>query len=191
VRTGSVRGGVGQPASLPRLRFEEPPTGLNGAHGHPMNHYHYKGRVMVERDDGSLRSIIALGPMAIALTGLATLLSCDTLEKKSHDRFAGDIQIASAAVQRTRQSLGQLPDDLNEDMFRTAPTDIQGLIQYRKESDSQYLLWINRNDLTNLNELPDRPTWTSSGATKGDIFARYDQDGDVIIASWDCLDCPP
>ena len=138
------------------------------------------------------RPAIICALLAAAVAGVAVgCNACGSFEKTTHYRFAIDVKVASDAVQQVRKRTGNLPVTLEHSDFELPPTPVQRLIQYRLEDGERYLLWIHRDDLEGLESLDDATTPTVAPPVAGDIFARFDTEGNVILASWRCTECSP
>ncbi len=122
---------------------------------------------------------------------LVTSLGCGIGEAHFQGVWKLDIGRASSAIQRYRASHGSLPDRLEETYDGHFPSESERLVQYRKESPTQYLLWVHREDIERFGDRPQIAEPTRAEPKAGDVFCRYDVEGRALVASWEHREATP
>jgi hypothetical protein len=128
-----------------------------------------------------MERFILLGQLTLTL---ASLSSCNVGVAQFHSAWSRRVMILTPAIQRYYEKTGHLPGSLSDAIGDDFPLAEVRLVQYKREGNDRYVLWIHARDIEQLAISPGLLAPTPGDATPGDIFGRFDPQGRVLEASW-------
>jgi hypothetical protein len=110
---------------------------------------------------------------------------CGAANLKFHLAWGKDLDAASMAIRQYYLSHGGLPAQLEEALSEAGLSMKHSpMIQYRKEGDNTFLLWMRCQDVERASKEKETLSATPGGPDNDDVWARYDAGGKLLDLSW-------